>query len=96
VSKSPWSIFGAHYPRNLVNFQRAATGQRLPKEQVHDWLKMTVGFDTPGAQAQAARGQVVDALANSSLATGLALHALNRELDVIRDPDACSTEARCL
>ena len=79
-------------PANVAKGTFGAVGRRLPKEQVHDWLKMTVCFDTPGAQAQAARGQVVDALAHSSLATGLALHALNREFHVIRDSDALSTE----
>lgn len=35
VSESPWSIFGAHYPRNLVNFRRAAT-QAIVKRLEND------------------------------------------------------------
>lgn len=81
-------------PANVAKGTFGAVGRRLPKEHVHDWLKTAVGFDTPGMQAQAARGQVIDALAQSSLATGLTLHALNRELRVIRDQGARSTEMR--
>lgn len=82
-------------PANVAKGTLGAVGRRLPKEHVHDWLKTAVGFDTPGMQAQAARGQVIDALAQSSLATGLTLHALNRELRVIRDRGALPAETRC-
>ncbi len=71
-------------PANVAKGTFGAVGKRLPKEQVHDWLSSTVGFDTPASQNQVVNGDVVGALASSALATGKMLVALNRALGVVR------------
>lgn len=71
-------------PANVTKGTFGAVGRRLPKEQVHDWLRSTIGFDTPLSQKQVSSGDVAGALAISSLATGRALTMLNTKLNVVR------------
>lgn len=71
-------------PANVAKGTFGAVGKRLPKEQVHDWLLSTIGFNTPESQNQASSGEEVRALASSSLATGHLLLELNKTLGVVR------------
>lgn len=74
----------AKIPANVAKGTFGAVGKRLPKEQVHDWLLSTIGFNTPKSQNQASSGEEVRALASSSLATGHLMVELNKTLGVVR------------
>ncbi len=71
-------------PANVAKGTFGAVGRRLPKEQIHEWLLSTIGFNTIESQRQAISGDVVGALASSSIATGCLLSALNKELNVFK------------
>ena len=71
-------------PANVAKGTFGAVGKRLPKEEVHDWLLSTIGFNTTGSQNQVTVGNELEALAASSLATGSALLELNKNLNVVQ------------
>ena len=72
-------------PANVAKGTFGAVGKRLPKEQIHDWLLSTIGFDTPMLQAEAVNGNSIKALASSVLATGHTMSTLNKTLSIVRD-----------
>ena len=83
-------------PANVAKGTFGAVGKRLPKEQIHDWLLSTIGFNTPESQKQVMSGNELGGLASSALATGRALLALNTDLGVVQTYEFINNEERRL
>jgi hypothetical protein len=73
----------AKIPANIAKGTFGATGRKLPKQAVHEWLQDRCGFDAPGAQARAVTGPPGPALADAAVATSAVLQALNDELGLV-------------
>lgn len=71
-------------PANIAKGTFGAMNQRLSKDQVHEWLESVCGFRTPEMQRLAGNGDPGRALAESAVATGAALQALNERFDIVR------------
>ncbi|MEO8221969.1 MAG: hypothetical protein ABI563_14430 [Specibacter sp.] len=71
-------------PANIAKGTFGAMNQRLTKDQVHEWLESVCGFRTPEMQRLARNGDPGRALAESAVATGAALRALNERFDIVR------------
>lgn len=71
-------------PANIAKGTFGAMNQRLTKDQVHEWLESVCGFRTPEMQRLARNGDPGRALAESAVATGAALRALNGHFDIVR------------
>jgi hypothetical protein len=86
------NLFGyfVKIPANIAKGTFGAVGQRLSKEQIHDWLFANCGFDTSLQQAIALSGNPASALAQSAVATSSALGCLNKEIGIIEP--LCATE----
>ncbi len=72
-------------PANVAKGTFGAIGDQPSKEKIHDWLFSSIGFDTPKMQKQALLGDVVKALASSSLATGKVLSQLNKKFQIVEN-----------
>lgn len=70
-------------PANIAKGTFGAANQRLSKDQVHDWLESVCGFRTPEMQQLARNGEPGRALAESAVATGAALRALNGHFGIV-------------
>jgi hypothetical protein len=71
-------------PANIAKGTFGAMNQRLTKEEVHEWLESVCGFRTPEMQRLARDGEPGRALAESAVATGATLRALNERFNVVR------------
>ncbi|WP_411731355.1 hypothetical protein [Paeniglutamicibacter sp.] len=80
----------AKIPANIAKGTFGAAGQRLTKEEAHQWIESVCGFQTPRMQQLARTGEPGRALAESAVATGAVLRALNERFSVIRPSRASS------
>ncbi|MFJ6416380.1 hypothetical protein [Paeniglutamicibacter sp. NPDC091659] len=71
-------------PANIAKGTFGAMNQRLTKEEVHDWIESICGFRTTHMQQLASDGDPGRALAESAVATGAVLRALNERFTVVR------------
>ncbi|MHA7304838.1 hypothetical protein ACX80E_06290 [Arthrobacter sp. TMN-49] len=71
-------------PANIAKGTFGAMNQRLTKDEVHEWLESLCGFRTLEMQRLAKDGDPGRALAESAVATGAALQALNERFNVVR------------
>ena len=76
-------------PANIAKGTFGAANQRLSKNQVHDWLESICEFRTAEAQQLARDGDPGRALAQSAVATGAALRALNQLFGIV-GPQLCT------
>lgn len=71
-------------PANIAKGTFGAMDQKLTKNQVHEWLESVCGFRTPEMQRLVGEGDPGLALAESAVATGAALRALNERFSIVR------------
>ncbi|MHA7271050.1 hypothetical protein [Arthrobacter sp. HLT1-20] len=71
-------------PANIAKGTFGAMEQRLTKNQVHEWLEQVCGFRTPQMQRLVRGGDPGLALAESAVATGATLRALNDRFSIVR------------
>jgi hypothetical protein len=71
-------------PANVAKGTFGAARHRLPKEVVHEWLRLNCGFDTTRMQELARTGNAAAALADSAVATASVLRVLNDQFDVVQ------------
>ena len=71
-------------PANIAKGTFGAMNQRLTKEEVHQWIESICGFRTAQMQQLASDGDPGRALAESAVATGAVLRALNEQFKVVR------------
>ncbi|MFF5790608.1 hypothetical protein ACFY5D_01025 [Paeniglutamicibacter sp. NPDC012692] len=71
-------------PANIAKGTFGAMNQRLTKEEVHEWIESLCGFRTAHMQQLATDGDPGLALAESAVATGAVLRALNDKFKVVR------------
>lgn len=71
-------------PANIAKGTFGAMDHKLTKNQVHEWLESVCGFRTPEMQRLVGEGDPGLALAESAVATGAALRALNERFSVVR------------
>lgn len=80
----------AKIPANIAKGTFGAAGQRLTKEEAHQWIESVCGFQTPRMQQLAGTGEPGRALAESAVATGAVLRALNERFNIVRPLRASS------
>lgn len=71
-------------PANIVKGTLGVYQGHQPKSLVHEWLFRHCGFDTVQEQSNALEGQVAQALARSTVATGIAMQCLNEKLKIVQ------------
>lgn len=71
-------------PANVAKGTFGALGERWPKEHVQEWMLAEFGFDAVLEQKYAMTGDSIHPLANSALATGKVLAALNDRVKLVQ------------